>query len=102
MKVSVTRTARGLPWLSFEDRASYKNSKTDQYDAGGWVGDGCCPAAWERVPRLCTPSGPRMDGRKGWGGPLGGQRCLPPSHTCGAHLHRLLSCTASCTVPQRP
>ena len=42
MKVKVVRTARGLPWLSFEDRASYKRSKTDQYDAGaglgGWVG----------------------------------------------------------------
>ena len=55
MKVKVVRTARGLPWLSFEDRASYKRSKTDQYDAGaglggrvgawvgGWVGE--CQAA---------------------------------------------------------
>ncbi|KAL4445724.1 hypothetical protein ABPG77_008923 [Micractinium sp. CCAP 211/92] len=33
MNVKVTRTASGLPWLSFEDRASYKRSKTDQYDA---------------------------------------------------------------------
>ncbi|KAL4425896.1 hypothetical protein ABPG75_009912 [Micractinium tetrahymenae] len=33
MKVAVTRTRSGLPWLSFQDRDSYKRSKTDQYDA---------------------------------------------------------------------
>ena len=38
MRVSVVRTAAGLPWLRFQDRASYKKSKTDQYDAGGWAG----------------------------------------------------------------
>lgn len=34
MNVSVVRTASGLPWLRFKDRASYTKSKTDQYDAG--------------------------------------------------------------------
>jgi hypothetical protein len=33
MNVTVVRTASGLPWLRFKDRASYKTSKTDQYDA---------------------------------------------------------------------
>jgi hypothetical protein len=36
MKVEVVRTRSGLPWLSIRDRGSYKRSKTDQYDAGGW------------------------------------------------------------------
>ncbi len=43
MNVKVTRTASGLPWLSFEDRASYKRSKTDQYDASE-LPPGCCTA----------------------------------------------------------
>ena len=40
MDVKLIRTARGLPWVTFRDKASYTQSKTDKYDAGGW-GEWC-------------------------------------------------------------